>query len=60
MFKKIRCKGCNKKIKEGEETADLRLDTADGPIELLICNDCAQFWDMSADILKRRNGDEIL
>lgn len=54
-WKSKKCGSCKRKIGKKEETADLRLDTKDGILELEICSDCARFFDVSADVLKRRS-----
>ena len=32
---------------------DLRLQAADGIMEVKICDDCARFWDVSAEVLSK-------
>lgn len=53
-----KCKCCRKKLKRKETTHEIRMETAEGPHSLEVCEDCARFWDMSTDVLNRRVDDE--
>jgi RNase P subunit RPR2 len=56
-WKRKKCPLCKKVLKPKNETADVRLDTLDGPLELNICMNCSTILDKSAEILngKRRS-----
>lgn len=58
MFKKQpRCRVCDQKP-PNTEPAILRLKTQDGVHEILVCDECAEFFDKSTEILlKRKTGD---
>lgn len=48
-----KCKVCTtNKIKE--DPAIIRLQTADGVVEVEVCDECADFFDKSADVLSKR------
>lgn len=53
MFNKKKCPVCNEKFPKTETFHELRLKTSDGVIEIEICNNCADFFDKSADVLTR-------
>lgn len=40
-----------------ENPTTLRLKVQDGVAEMLVCNECADFFDKSADVLLRGNKD---
>ena len=48
---KKKCPVCQKKYKKNVAFHELRLQTADGLIELDICESCADFFDKSAEVL---------
>jgi len=48
-----KCGGCDKRLKKSED-AILKLDTAEGPIEMKLCNECAGLWNASAEILRNK------
>lgn len=50
-WKTKKCKTCKAKIPKNTESAELRLDTAEGIVTLEICNECAEFLDKSAEAL---------
>lgn len=56
-WKRKKCATCKKVLKPKHGLHELRLDTADGQLELEICSDCADFWDKSADVLQKRGND---
>jgi len=49
-----KCATCNSVLKEKKGIHELRLNTADGIVEIEICGECADFWDKSADVLQKR------
>lgn len=59
---KKKCAVCETKYKKNAVFHELRLQTADGVLELEICESCADFFDKSADVLsagrKKAEGDE--
>lgn len=57
-FAKKKCKSCKKKLRKNDETADLRLETAEGFHTIEICLECAEFFDKSAEVLTRRRPEE--
>lgn len=52
-WKNKKCKTCRKKIVG--ESAELRVDTANGIMVLEVCDECADFFDKSADILRNKD-----
>ena len=48
-----KCKACRRKLKPDETTHELRVGTGDGVLSLEICEGCAKFYDMSAQVLAR-------
>lgn len=52
-WKRKKCGTCKKVIKKKTITHELRLQTADGMLEVEICDDCARFWDASAEVLSK-------
>lgn len=57
MFGKKKCPVCAKKYPNDTTFHVLRLNTADGTHEIEICNDCADFFDKSAEVLAHRGKD---
>lgn len=52
-----KCPVCTKKYKKNVPFHELRVQAADGLIELEICVSCADFFDKSADVLtEKRKG----
>lgn len=56
-WKKAKCKVCSAALPA--DPAILRVDTADGITELEVCNDCADFFEKSAEVLMKRNREEV-
>jgi len=55
--KKKSCPVCNDNYPLEETFHELRLQSKDGVNSLEICNNCADFFDKSAEVLKgKRNG----
>jgi len=52
IFKKDRCCNCDAKLKQ--DYATLRVRAEGELIELNICNECADFWDKSTEVLQKR------
>lgn len=50
-----KCRTCEKKLKDNIH--EIRLQTADGIVILEICDECAEFFDKSADVLSRKGND---
>lgn len=50
-WKRKKCPLCKTVFKKKHKTAEFRIDTADGPLELTVCMGCATIMDKSADIL---------
>lgn len=48
---KKKCPVCSVKYKKNVVFHELRLQTADGLIEIEICESCADFFDKSAEVL---------
>ena len=55
MFKKNRCKGCGYKLKKDQPLAEVRIGTAEGTLVMEVCQDCADFIDQSANIMRMTN-----
>jgi ribosome-binding protein aMBF1 (putative translation factor) len=55
---KPKCKTCGRKFKKDEAKHIIRLETHDGVAELEICEECADFWDLSADVLMNKGRDD--
>lgn len=61
-WKRKKCGTCKKVLKKKHSIHELRLQTAEGVLELEICEDCATFWDASADVLtkhRKKNSKEV-
>ena len=56
--KKKTCPICRDKYTLDETFHELRLQTGDGMTILEICKTCADFFDKSADVLKRKSPSE--
>lgn len=50
-WKRKKCPLCKTVLKKKNGIAELRLDTADGPIEMEICMGCSTVLDKSAELL---------
>ena len=50
-WKRKKCPLCKTVLKKKNGIAELRLDTADGPIEMEICMGCSTVLDKSAEVL---------
>lgn len=50
-WKRKKCPLCKTVIKKKHKTAEFRIETADGLLELEVCGKCAHVMDKSADIL---------
>lgn len=46
-----KCPVCEEKYKKNVGFHELRIQTADGVLELEICESCADFFDKSAEVL---------
>lgn len=57
FWKRKKCATCGATLKEKSGIHELRIDTADGLVDLEICSTCADFWDKSADVLQKRGKD---
>jgi len=57
-WKRRKCSTCKKVLKPKHAVHELRLETADGLIDLEICGDCARFWDKSAEVLTQKGIDD--
>ena len=59
-WKRKKCGTCKRVLKKKMTTHELRLQTADGMLEVEICDECARFWDASAEVLTkgRKKDDE--
>lgn len=52
-WKRKKCRTCKKVLKKKKPVHELRLQTADGLLEIEICDTCAQIWDASAEVLNK-------
>ena len=60
-WKRKKCATCKKVLKPKHGIHELRLNTAEGVVDLEVCGDCARFWDMSAEVLNRgKKNDETI
>ena len=50
-WKRKKCPLCKSVVKPKHKLSEVRLETADGPLELEVCTKCAYILDKSADIL---------
>jgi RNase P subunit RPR2 len=57
-WKRKKCATCKTVLKPKRGIHELRLNAADGVVDLEICGKCADFWDKSADVLLKRGNDE--
>lgn len=55
-WKKAKCKVCSAVLPS--DNAIIRLETSEGVHEIDVCNDCADFFEKSAEVLMRKNVDE--
>lgn len=53
-WKRKKCPLCKTVLKKKNGIAELRLDTADGPIGMEICMGCSTVLDKSAELLNGR------
>lgn len=53
-WKSEKCSTCRKKLKTPKQCPIIRLDTEDGVVELKICDECADFFDKSAEVLQNK------
>lgn len=51
---KIKCQGCEDVIPPTAPTAEIRIKTSAGLVEMVVCNRCATLLDLSADILQNK------
>lgn len=55
MFtKKIKCAICDCKLLK-EDSEEIRLDTADGLVELCICSDCGDLMDKISERMQKKS-----
>lgn len=60
-WKRKKCATCKKVLKPKHGIHELRLNTAEGVVEMEVCDECSRFWDMSAEILNRgKKNDETV
>lgn len=60
-WKRKKCATCKKVLKPEHGIHELRLNTAEGVIDMEVCGECSRFWDMSAEILNRgKKNDETV
>lgn len=52
-YKKVKCPVCETKHEVLKH--ELRLDTSEGVHSVFVCDTCADFFDKSAEVLKKRN-----
>lgn len=52
-WKRKKCGACKRVFKKKDSIHELRLQTADGVLEVEICDECARFWDASAEVLTK-------
>ena len=50
-WKRKKCPLCKTVIKKKHKSAEFRIDTAEGLLELEVCGKCAHIMDKSADVL---------
>jgi formate dehydrogenase maturation protein FdhE len=56
LFKRDKCFGCESTL--NEEYAVLRVQSEGELVEIKICDNCADIWDKSAEILQKRGNDD--
>jgi RNase P subunit RPR2 len=56
-WKRKKCGSCRKVLKIKNGIHEIRLESADGIVEIEVCGECADFWDKSAEILQQRGRD---
>lgn len=54
MFSRPKCPLCGEKVHKSYKMSELRLETADGMLELSVCPKCAYIMDKSADLLAKK------
>lgn len=58
-WKVRKCKLCKTKLPKIGDVASVRIDTADGLYEIEICDSCADFFDDSADIMRKKENESL-
>jgi DNA/RNA endonuclease YhcR with UshA esterase domain len=58
FLKRKKCATCKNVLKEQTGIHELRINTADGTMDLEICSECADFLDKSADVLLKGQKNE--
>lgn len=56
--RKKTCTVCNTN-KLPKEPATIRLDVQEGTVEILICDECAEFFDKSSEVLNRGKNEPV-
>lgn len=56
-WKRKKCPLCKSVVKPKHKLSEVRLETADGPLELEVCPKCAYILDKTADILMEKPRD---
>lgn len=60
-WKRKKCATCKQVLKPKHGIHELRLNTADGVVDMEVCGECTRFWDTSAEILNRgKKNDETV
>lgn len=54
------CSVCEDKYLKSVPFHELRVNTADGPVSLEICDKCADFFDKSAEVIMKGRKDETV
>lgn len=58
LFSRKKCATCKTVLKEQTGIHELRINTADGTMDLEICSECADFLDKSAEVLLKGQKNE--
>tara|TARA_B100000508_G_scaffold136306_1_gene129157 strand:- start:857 stop:1051 length:195 start_codon:yes stop_codon:yes gene_type:complete len=55
-WKKPKCTICKKKMKSEKKLIPVEMQTAEGPHEMKVCDECAKFFDAMIETLEREYG----
>jgi len=57
-WKKKKCVICKTKVKRKTDLISVEMQTAEGPHEIKVCNECAKFFDAMIKTLEKEYGYE--
>lgn len=57
-WKRKKCGICKKVLKKNKKTSNLEMQTADGPVQYEVCEDCSKFFDALTEVLEREYSED--